>query len=70
MKNLSGQEITERTIKFTMRNMIMEHKEANTSEINCTSLSESTARKLNLYENDVDYTIPERVFEIAVELVG
>ena len=38
-------------------------------EINCTKLAEECAEVLVLYGDDFDATIPEEVFDLAVEVV-
>lgn len=37
-------------------------------EVNCTKLAEDCAEALNLYEDDVDFEIPEVVFDAAVDV--
>lgn len=36
-------------------------------EVNCTALAEAAADELDIYEDRVEYTIPEFVFEVAFE---
>lgn len=36
-------------------------------EVNCTKLAENCANELDLYEDD-EYTIPELLFDLAVEV--
>jgi hypothetical protein len=55
-------------IKATMRRLAPDCVDKDTNEINCTKLAENTAAALNLYEDDEDYTIPEEVFDLAVEV--
>lgn len=38
-----------------------------TGEVNYTELAETTADHLDLYVDDVDFEIPEEVFDLAVE---
>lgn len=42
-----------------------EHIDPKTNELNCTSLAESTAQEFDIYENDIDFPIPEELFEMA-----
>lgn len=37
-------------------------------EINCTKLAENCADALNLYIDEIDYQIPEYVFDIAFDV--
>lgn len=38
------------------------------NEVDCTSMAENAAEEFDLYEDDVDYTIPEFVFDLAVNV--
>ena len=38
-----------------------------TGELNYTGLAEDTAGNFDLYEDDIDYKIPEIIFELAGE---
>jgi hypothetical protein len=51
-----------------MRNNFREHVDGSCNELNMTTLSESAADNFNLYEDEVDYTIPEWVFELATQV--
>jgi len=37
-------------------------------DINCTRLAEDAADEYDLYDDDIDFTIPEWVFELAFEV--
>lgn len=37
-------------------------------EINCTKMAEDAADNYNLYEDDIDFKIPEWVFELSAEV--
>ena len=37
-------------------------------EVNCTKMAEDAAYEYDLYDDDVDFTIPEWVFELAFEV--
>lgn len=39
-----------------------------TGEINCTLLAECCAEALNLYEDEIDFVIPEEIFDMAVDV--
>ncbi len=45
-----------------------EHVDPKTGEVNLTLLAESAAQRFDLYEDDADATIPEWVFDMAVEV--
>lgn len=51
-----------------MRNNRSYHLDTRTEEVNHTSLAEDAACHFDLYENTVDYTIPEIVFELAGDI--
>lgn len=36
-------------------------------DINCTQLAEDAAYQFDIYDDDIDFTIPEWVYELAVE---
>lgn len=42
------------------------HIDSDTGECNTTALAEEAAVEFDLYENKVDWKIPEEVFEIAL----
>jgi hypothetical protein len=44
------------------------HKDAQTGEINHTSLTEDAAYHFNAYEDTHDYAIPEWMFELALKV--
>lgn len=54
-------------IRAAMRREVSNCRDPHTNEVNFTQLAENIANQLNLYENARDYTIPEYVYEIAVE---
>ncbi len=37
-------------------------------ELNCTKLAEDCAEDMDLYEDHVDYKIPEELFDLAVKV--
>lgn len=49
-----------------MRKYVENCRDPKTGEVDHTKLAEMVADEMNLYE-DADYTIPEEVFEIALE---
>lgn len=53
-------------LKF-MRTNAEDFRDSTTGEINCTALAEAAASQFNIYEGR-DYTIPEDVFELALEV--
>lgn len=52
-----------------MSSIVGEHVDPRTGEINLTSLAEDTCEDLNLWEAD-GCTIPEDLFDLAVEVAG
>ena len=38
------------------------------NEIDCTKLAEDAANEFNIYEDEINYEIPEWVFDLAVEV--
>jgi len=55
-------------IRKVMRRLADECRDRDTGEINCTKLAEETANALDLYESDDDCTIPEEVYDLAVDV--
>lgn len=55
-------------IKKWMKNNIENHRDPITNEICATTLAEEAAQTFDLYEDDVEYVIPEEVFEISAEV--
>ncbi len=55
------------TIKKAMKKFVGDCKDPITGEVNFTLLAEQTANDLNYYKDQIDYEIPEEVFEIALD---
>lgn len=53
-------------LKF-MRSNAEDFRDPTTGEINATGLAEAAAAQFNIYE-DREYTIPEKVFELALRV--
>lgn len=56
----------EKQVRNKMKVLVKDCMDLRTGELNCTLLAEITANDLEFYEGD-DFTIPERIFEIATE---
>ena len=59
---------TQRKVRNYMRQDIDNCVESDTGEVNCTKLAENAAAQFNLYEDDATCTIPEWVFDMAVDV--
>jgi hypothetical protein len=53
-------------VRLWMRLHVEEYRDE-CGEINCTKLAEDAAQEYNLYQTDEQATIPEWVFDLAVE---
>lgn len=51
-----------------MRKHVGAHVDPRTGEVNYTGLAEGTATDLDLYEDTTTYTIPEWVYDMAVDV--
>lgn len=56
-----------REIKNYMLANSVDHIDNTTGSVNSTALAEDTTDHFDLYENEVDYAIPEWVYELALD---
>ena len=64
--NLTKKQLAE--AKKVMRREKENYIDYTTNEVDYTSLTEAVANELDLYEERVNYTIPEELFELATIL--
>lgn len=57
-------------VKNWMKHNYSHHVDHMTGEINCTSLAEEAAHFHDLYEDHVDWNIPEEVFEWSYDVAS
>lgn len=55
-------------VRNAMRQELDNCVDPKTNEVNCTLLAENVASELDLYVDHVSWTIPEEVFDLAVEV--
>ncbi len=53
-------------INHNMKN----HQDPITDEYNHTAIAEELAAQFNLYIDDIDYEIPEEIFDMVLNVVG
>lgn len=59
----------ERKAKTWMQHNLADFRDTITGEYDATGLAEGAADAMNLYEDDIDFVIPEEVYDWAVETV-
>ena len=59
--------LNERLIRSKMNKFAKECRDASTGEVDHTLLAEAVANDLDLYDDDDDFAVPDRVMQIAKE---
>lgn len=54
--------------KRWMQNHVEDHVDRKTNEVNSTGLAEEAAQQFNIYEDTVDYAIPDELFDMSADV--